>query len=202
MCRPARMTLGRSSRWSIHRVSAGDPASRISSVPGLAVGEGLGLGGRVVDRAVGVEPDVAVGVDQAGQHPAAQRLDVGVRRGRALEGEPAADHPRLGTHVLGPDQDLTLQVQHRCHGADPRGPTLSERLPGCSACPARPPRGPSSSRASSRICAGTGHDAGHLLGRDPRPHGPLAGATARSRSQPVDVAEPHLEPEAHRSARP
>src|SRR6478672_4048726 len=33
MCRPARMTRGRSSRSSIQRVSAGDPASRISSVP-------------------------------------------------------------------------------------------------------------------------------------------------------------------------
>ena len=40
---------------------------------GVAVGERLLLGGLLVDGAVGVEPDVAVGVDQPGDDPALGR---------------------------------------------------------------------------------------------------------------------------------
>ena len=45
---------------------------------GVAVGDRLLLGGRVVDGAVGVEADVAVGVDQPGHDPAlGRRLGTG-----------------------------------------------------------------------------------------------------------------------------
>ena len=49
----------------------------------VAVGERLQLGGRRVDRAVGGEPDVAVHVDEPGQHPAVE--DGGRLGGRTLE---------------------------------------------------------------------------------------------------------------------
>ena len=65
-----------------HRVSAGRPGVAQQQRPGVAVGQRLRLGGRVVDGAVGAQPDVAVRVDQAGQHPARHGGDV-VVAGRA-----------------------------------------------------------------------------------------------------------------------
>ena len=59
----------------------------------VAVGDGLRLGGRVVDGSVPVEPDVAVGVDHARDEPAAQGLHVVPGAGGALEGDPAARPP-------------------------------------------------------------------------------------------------------------
>ena len=44
MCRPARMIFGRSSRSSIHRVSAGLPASRSSSAPASRSASACSLG--------------------------------------------------------------------------------------------------------------------------------------------------------------
>ena len=97
--------------------------------PGVPVGEGLLLGGRVVDGTVRPEADVAVRVDQAGQHPARHGGDVVVAGGRGIR-DAAADHPGLRAHVVGADEDGTGEVQHLSHGptlAAARAPTPSAR---------------------------------------------------------------------------
>ena len=55
---------------------------------GVAVGDRLLLRRRLVDGAVGVEAEVAVGVDQPGHDPALGR---GLGSGLLLEGDPAVD---------------------------------------------------------------------------------------------------------------
>jgi hypothetical protein len=50
-------------------VSTGTPAQQQRT--GVALGHGLRLGGDLVDPAVGVQPDMAVRVDQTGDDPAA-----------------------------------------------------------------------------------------------------------------------------------
>ena len=91
MCRPARISTGRSSRPTSGRVSSGDPQSRSASAPAsrlvlaclLRLVQGGGAGGRIAD--------MAVRVDEAGQHPAGQFDGVG---DRAVD-EPAAADPQV-----------------------------------------------------------------------------------------------------------
>ena len=63
--------------------------------------------------------------------------------------EPPADHPRLGTHVVGSDQDLAHQVQHRCrHVRDPtEQPAPAARARGR---PHPAPGQPAAGRSASR----------------------------------------------------
>ena len=65
---------------------------------GVAVGDGLLLGGGVVDGAVGVEAEVAVGVDEAGHDPALGR---GLGSGLPLEGDPAVDDVEVAWLAVG-----------------------------------------------------------------------------------------------------
>ena len=80
MCRPARM-MPRQVVAVVDPVRVdGGAGVADEQGPGVAVGERLLLGGRLVDGAVGAETDVAVRVDEAGQHPAGD----GLRGGRRL----------------------------------------------------------------------------------------------------------------------
>ncbi len=86
----------------------------------VAIGDRLLLAGRGVHRAVLVEADVAVGVDQAGQCPA---LDDGglARAARPFVRDAPVDHPQFVAYVLRADQHPPLDVQHR-HPRHPRHP--------------------------------------------------------------------------------
>ena len=95
MCRPARISRGRSSRSWTQRVSAGEPASRSSSAPASRSASACSSAVASSTAPCGVEPDVAVRVDQAGQHPAAH---ASARRGAGsggVEGDAAVDDPGL-----------------------------------------------------------------------------------------------------------
>ena len=118
MCRPARMMRGQV-------VAVVDPAGvgRRAGVAdqqraGVAVGERLLLAGRLVDGAVRVEPDVAVRVDQPGQHPAGDGLVAAA--GGAVVGDPAVDHPELVPDVVGPDEHRPGEVEDVAHGRNLR----------------------------------------------------------------------------------
>ena len=118
---------------------------------GVAQQQGTGSPGRPAPapppsrrrrRPAAPEADVAVRVDQAGQHPARHGGDVVVAGGGGIR-DAATDHPRLRAHVVGADEDRTGEVQHLSHGptlvVPPAGGGFSRRSParGCSACPAR-----------------------------------------------------------------
>ena len=96
--------------------------------PGIPVGHGLGLGRRVVDGSVGTQADVAVRVDQAGQHPAGHGGDVVVAGGGGIRDAPA-DHPGLRAHVVGADEDGTGEVQHLSHAQTLAGPPRPASVP-------------------------------------------------------------------------
>ena len=134
MCRPARMTRGRSSRSSIQCVSTGTPASRSSSAPASRSASACASVRRLVDPAVLVQPDVAVRVDQAGH--AASRGRRGSRRRRRAR---RVTRPSSSTH------------RSRC---SPSGRTT----PAGAAAPVAPPgrtgqlRTPVPARAGSTRC--------------------------------------------------
>ena len=86
---------------------------------GVAVGAGLRLGGRLVDRATRVQADVAVRVDEARQHPAAQHLHVGSGTARPGIRDPAVDNPDARARVVRSDEHLPLDPQHRRHARHP-----------------------------------------------------------------------------------
>ena len=94
----------------------------------VAVGERLGLGGRRRrprrgrrDRRGSARRPARAG------HTRARSARRPRTRG-PLEGQPAADDPRLAADVLGSDEDLAQQMQHRCrHGADPSERTSTVR---------------------------------------------------------------------------
>ena len=77
MCRPARMIFGRSSRSSTQCVSPGWPRVADEERAAVAVGDRLLLRLVVGGTAPwGAEPDVAVGVDEAREHPPLEGLHV------------------------------------------------------------------------------------------------------------------------------
>ena len=84
---------------------------------GVAIGACLGLARRLVHRAVLVETDVAVRVDEAGDDPAGDGVPVRARRG-GREGDAPVDDPQLVDHLLGGEEDPARDVQRR------HGPTL------------------------------------------------------------------------------
>ena len=92
--------------------------ARVADQQGAAVAvlDRLTLGLLVVDRAVVVEPDVAVGVGQTGHDPAA-RDELGARLG--LIGDVTVDDVQLGGLAVG--QDRAGEPQ-RSHGGDATGP--------------------------------------------------------------------------------
>ncbi len=93
--------------------------------PGVAVGERLLLGLLGRHLAVRPEPDVAVGVDEAGQGPPLDGLHVGAGGpGAVNETRPSMTH-RSGTDFVRPDEDLPADMKHRCRHV----PTLPSALP-------------------------------------------------------------------------
>src|SRR5690625_1005188 len=80
---------------------------------GVAVRPGLRLGLRLAHRTLGTETDVAVDVDEPGQHPA---LDLPGRLGGHLEGEAPVDHPALVQLGAVADDDRPGEVQRLGHG--------------------------------------------------------------------------------------
>ena len=91
---------------------------------GVAVGDRLLLGRRVVDRAVGVEAEVAVGVDQPGHDPA---LGGRLGPGLLLEGDPAVDDVEVTR--LAVRQHGAAEAQGG-HGPDATGSDVVRRLAG------------------------------------------------------------------------
>ena len=65
----------------------------------------------------GFEPDVAVRVDQPGQHIPGHRRHVvrGLRRQRGGEGDPPVDHPEFVADLGLGHEDRALHVQHIAH---------------------------------------------------------------------------------------
>ena len=116
MCRPARISRGRSSRSWIQAVSAAEPQSRISSAPASRSVDGLLLGRVVGDRAVVVEAEVAVRVDQPGDDPAVHRA---LGAGHRLEGDPAVDDVQVAGLAVG--QDGTGEPERSSHAPDATG---------------------------------------------------------------------------------
>ena len=97
----------------------GGPGVAQEQRAGVAVGQRLLLLRGPVDGAVRVEPDVAVGVDEPGQHPALDvdgLVDAGERR---LVGEAAADTQASGRSSSGGEEDPAAQVQHGTRGRGP-----------------------------------------------------------------------------------
>ena len=102
MCFPQRMMRGASGSSSRKRVSAGEPASRTSSAPAAASARAWFVElGRVVLRPGRGQADVAVGVDEPGNHPAAGGDGLGSRH--RLEGEAPVDDPEVSFLRVGQD---------------------------------------------------------------------------------------------------
>ena len=87
----------------------GAPAVAEQQRAGVAVGDRLRLGRLPVDLAVLVEPDVAVRVDQTGDHPAAGH---GLGPGLWLEGDPAVDDVEVAGLAVGEDRSGDAQGSH------------------------------------------------------------------------------------------
>jgi hypothetical protein len=77
--------------------------------PGIAVGQRLRLGLLLGDRPVVVEPQVAVGVDQAGDDPALRR---GLGAGLLLEGDAAVDDVQVPGLAVGEDRAAEAESTH------------------------------------------------------------------------------------------
>ena len=104
-------------------MSAGTPAVAQQQRAGVAVGDRLRLGRLPVDLAVLVEPDVAVRVDEARDHPAAgHRLGPGLR----LEGDPAVDDVEVAGLAVGEDRSGDAQC---CHASGPYPPSVPGQVP-------------------------------------------------------------------------
>jgi hypothetical protein len=82
----------------------------------VAIAEDLRLGRLAVHLAVGVQTDVAVRVDEPGQHPAIDARPVA--RGWRGQTDPAIDDPDLVANLIRSDQDRARQVQ-RFHTQPP-----------------------------------------------------------------------------------
>ena len=106
MCRPARMSRGRSSRSSIQRGVAAEPASRSSSAPASRSVSACCSLHVVGHRAVLVETDVAVRVDQSGDDPASVDALGG---GDLVVGHPAIDDVQVTPLVAREDDTGHLQ---------------------------------------------------------------------------------------------
>src|SRR4051812_8709429 len=151
---------------------------------GVPVGGGLLLLGPLVDRAVRVEPDVAVRVDEAGQHPALDVLRLVDAAQRRLVGEAAAHDPGLGPLLVGAEQDASAQVENdvvRHRGG--HGSTLADAAESVAR---QRPRNFSKPGGRSRF-AGSGVAAAAPLPRPKAPPGvpdagPAAARCAASRS--------------------
>ena len=144
MCRPARISTGRSSRSTSGRVSTGEPQSRSASAPASRFVLACSSASSRVAGPVGRVADVAVRVDEAGQHEARsarRRRRPGRRRTgrRRPTGRPARRSPgrcridarRLGHSLLG---ELELD------GSKPGGSWSSPNPPGCGHAARRPSR--------------------------------------------------------------
>ena len=79
MCRPALISTGRSSRPTSGRVSSGDPQSRKASAPASRLVLACCSASSSVAAPSGRIADMAVRVDEPGQHPAGQLDGVGDR---------------------------------------------------------------------------------------------------------------------------
>ncbi len=109
MCRPHRISRGQVVAVLDPAGVGGRAAVAQEQGAGVAVVDGLLLGGGLVDGTVGVQPDVAVGVDQPGHDPALGR---GLGAGDGLERDGTVDDVQVAGLAVGQDRAAEPQGRH------------------------------------------------------------------------------------------
>ena len=113
---PARISRGRSSRSWTQAVSAAEPQSRISSAPASRSSTACCSVASSEIAPSSSRPEVAVGIDQAGDDPA---VGSALRPGDRLVGDPFPDDVELARLAVG--QDRSRELQRSGHAPDATG---------------------------------------------------------------------------------